>query len=186
MQPTKMTRTHEVNGELRTAEFSDCEKYRYTLRIQWNTLVRTPQFMQVIGLNPSTATELVDDPTLRRCKFFARREGCDGLIMTNIFAWRDTDPRLMKKSPAPIGESGQNHLGSFNENDVHLLRTASDAAVIVAAWGNHGAFMNRGRAVAGLISNLKCFKVTGQGHPEHPLYQPSDRPLIPFSYVRKE
>lgn len=178
-----MTRRHSILNETRTAVYSDCEKYRYSLEITWCGLLDEElKLMQVIGLNPSTATELVDDRTIRRCKAFARREACNGLVMTNLFAWRDKSPDAMKKVASPIGEVKSNHLGEFNENDLNLLSTASKASTIVAAWGNHGAFMERGRIVARLISNLKCFRVTGKLEPEHPLYMPADQPLIPFAY----
>lgn len=178
-----MTKTCERDGEKRTAIFSDCEKYRYTLEIVWSDMLHPePKLMQVIGLNPSTATHEVDDPTIRRCKAFARREGCNRLVMTNLFAWRDTSPEKMKQAAHPIGEAKSNHLGPYNENNLHLLRVASNAAVIVAAWGNHGTFQKRGLEVAKLISNLKCFRLTGVGEPEHPLYMPANQPLVPFCY----
>lgn len=182
-EPSTVKRECEVNGERRSAIFSDCERYRYTLEIIWGTLATQPKLMQVIGLNPSTATHEKDDPTLRRCKAFAKREGCDGLVMTNLFAWRDTDPAKMKKAQNPIGEVKTNSVGEFNENNYQLLFVASSASIVVAAWGNHGAFLGRGRFVANMISDLRCFRVTGAGHPEHPLYMPEDQPLTPFRYA---
>lgn len=186
-----MTRTHNINGEIRTAVFSDCEKYRYSLEITWRGLLDDElRLMQVIGLNPSTATELGDDPTIRRCKAFAKREGCNGLVMTNLFAWRDTKPENMKKAERPIGEpykvTGAGG-GGFKYDDVNtnaLVDTSLRCRVIVAAWGNHGAFLNRGKTVAFLLSEkLMHFRKTKMNEPEHPLYMPANQPLIPFSNV---
>ena len=43
--------------------------YRYVLWREWDARKGTCVF---IGLNPSTADETVDDPTLRRCINFAK------------------------------------------------------------------------------------------------------------------
>jgi hypothetical protein len=48
-----------------------------------------------IGLNPSTATEDVVDPTVHRCLLDARRWGCGGLFMMNINPLRSTNPDVM-------------------------------------------------------------------------------------------
>jgi len=146
-----------------TAEFSDCEKYRYSLRIPFN--YNAPALM-VIGLNPSTATELVLDPTLTRCVHFAKDWGYGTLIMTNLFSYRATDPEVMKEQPEPIGTG----------NDTALIKYSKEASLILAAWGNHGAFLNRSSHVIDLLKDvhLQCLKVTNEGHPIHPLYQTKD------------
>ena len=183
------SRIYAVNEE-RTAIFSGCRKYRYVLRIVWDAALPD---MQVIGLNPSTADEIQDDPTVRRCKAFARREGCGGLAMTNLFAFRATDPKVLKKHPQPIGEfsfcafevtRGKTTHCFASRNDAHLFVTAYRSKVVVAAWGNHGTHLNRYADVAKLIlsagATLRCFRLTSKGQPEHPLYMPADQPLIPY------
>jgi hypothetical protein len=86
------------------------------------------------------------------------------MVMTNIFAYRATDPNVMKAQEEPVG----------SENDKWLEKIAKDASLRVAAWGNHGEHMGRGLAVKELLRpyNLKCFRVTKKGQPEHPLYMP--------------
>lgn len=170
--------------ERRSAVFSDDRVYRYTLDIVWD---EDRPLCQFIGLNPSTADEIMDDPTVRRCKGFARREGCGGIVMTNIFAFRSTDPQPMKKHPAPIGEiTGCGIPDPMMEfNDWHILKTADRCRVVIAAWGAHGSHLNRGKHVADLLYSrtaLKCLGKTGAGHPKHPLYLAANTPLIPFSY----
>lgn len=68
---------------LRAAVFSPDRAHRYRLTREWYS--DRPPFV-VIGLNPSTADESQDDPTIRRCLSFARREGCGSLVMVNRLA----------------------------------------------------------------------------------------------------
>lgn len=148
--------------------WSPCKRYRYTL---WRIWTANPKrICMFIGLNPSTADELENDPTVRRCIGFAQREGCDALVMTNIFAFRATDPDDMKATESPIG---------VHNND-WLVRCSRLASVVVAAWGVHGAYLGRAAEVANLIPNLNCLGTTAEGHPRHPLYVRGDAPLIPW------
>ncbi len=124
-----------------------------------------------IGLNPSTADETNDDPTIRRCISFSKAWGCDSFCMTNIFAFRATDPKVMIAEPNPIGD----------ENDDWLVRCARKASIIVAAWGVHGEHMGRGKVVARMIPGLKCLGVTKDGYPRHPLYVRGD--VVPEKYA---
>jgi len=115
-----------------------------------------------IGLNPSTADEIQDDPTVRRCIGFAKRWGFGGLCMTNIFACRATDPIVMLAVPAPVGP----------ENDKYLLECAQSAGLVVAAWGNDGTHLERDKQVLYLLKHqtLFCLGETKLGQPRHPLY----------------
>jgi len=126
----------------------------------------------VIGLNPSTADEVNDDPTVRRCINYAKDWGFAELCMTNLFAFRSTDPKRMKSEDDPIGP----------DNDRNLVQLARDAGVVVAAWGTHGAHLGRGLAVAKMIGNLSYLKLTQTGYPAHPLYLPSS--LKPQNWER--
>jgi hypothetical protein len=126
--------------------------------------------MVVIGLNPSTADNTKDDPTIRRCVGFAKREGCTGLLMLNLFALRATDPGALYGADDPIGP----------QNDATLDTYVRAGAVRVAAWGHHGDLHGRGRAIQARFPDLLCFGTTKGGHPRHPLYLPSDAPLIPL------
>lgn len=123
-----------------------------------------------IGLNPSTADETNDDPTIRRCISFSKAWGCDSFCMTNIFAFRATDPKVMIAEPEPVGI----------DNDATLIECARGASIIIAAWGVHGEHMNRGNAVASMLAGLKCLGLTKEGYPRHPLYVRGD--VIPQEY----
>lgn len=141
------------------ADFSPCRRYRYTLWRQW---LGGTGYVMFIGLNPSTADEVQDDPTVRRCINYAKAWGYGSLCMTNIFAWRATDPRDMKAQDDPVGP----------ENDMHLRECANHASIVIAAWGTHGAHMNRGAQVRAMLPELKCLRLTKHGYPAHPLYLP--------------
>lgn len=143
------------------ALFSPCRKYRYSLWRIWD--VNLPRCC-FIGLNPSTADEVIDDPTIRRCIRFARDWGFGSYYMLNIFAWRDTDPRGMKAAAEPIGE----------KNDHEIIVTTTNSHLTVAAWGVHGAYCGRGQAVRGLVEKLHHLGLTKDGHPKHPLYLRAD------------
>jgi len=153
--------------------------YRYTLwrqvppildfqeeRFKWGT----SDYIQFIGLNPSTADEVQDDPTIRRCRYFAARMGFKWLCMTNLFAFRATDPDDMKKAEHPIGPANTNWLEAI----------AKGAGLVIAAWGVHGRFMNRDMQIRGVISNLYCLGKTKDGHPRHPLYLKNTAVPIPY------
>ena len=126
--------------------------------------------MAVIGLNPSTATEDEDDRTVNRCWKLARRDGYDAFCMLNIFALRSTDPQKLYSTPNPIGE----------ENNHWIQEVAQQASIVVAAWGVHGAFLDRGRHVREMLSDLNCLGITKHGYPKHPLYLRSDVAVIPY------
>lgn len=142
----------------KTAVLSDCRRYRYSLSRWWGE----PDlgYAMFIGLNPSTADEVEDDPTIRRCVSFARSWGYGGLVMGNLFAYRATKPAEMMAANDPVGA----------ENDEHLLALARNAQIIVAAWGNKGIYQGRGMAVRALIPSLHALTVTKAGQPGHPLY----------------
>lgn len=144
--------------------WSPCKRYRYVLWRTWGPGTKPAMF---IGLNPSIADETQDDPTIRRCKAFAKSWGCDSLVMTNLFAWRATDPRDMKAADDPVGP----------DNDAWIDRLAAIAHVKIAAWGVHGAFGGRDRIVAARIPDLMCLGLTKDGAPRHPLYLRSDAEL---------
>jgi hypothetical protein len=131
------------------------------------------QYLMVIGLNPSTADETRDDPTIRKCIKFAKAWGFGALAMTNIFAWRDTDPKAMKRELSPTGR----------DNFLWLSRIAQNAGMILAAWGNHGAHLEQSSHVKEVLSRyqLHCLAVnTKTGQPKHPLYCKDSTQPIPF------
>ncbi len=151
----------DQSANLRGAEFSPCRTWRYTL---WRIWEPELPYLAVIGLNPSTADETLDDPTIRRCIGFARRWGFGGYYMLNCYGFRSTDPRGMKAAADPIGPG----------NDEAIARISAKAGMVVAAWGVH-CELSREAGVCQLVNRpLYCFGTTKAGRPRHPLYIRND------------
>jgi hypothetical protein len=148
------------------ASFSDDRRYRYLL---WRSGRRPVTW---VLLNPSTADETTDDPTIRRCRGYARDWGYDGVIIANAFAWRSTNPKALYTLTDPVGP----------ENDEYILRAASLAAgPIVCGWGNHGVLLSRGAKIVRMLRDAghspKAFGFTKHRQPWHPLYLKADLEL---------
>jgi hypothetical protein len=146
------------------ATFSPCRRWRYLLWRRWDAAKPLANFLM---LNPSTADEVKLDPTCARARDFAERWGFGSLYVTNIFGWRATDPEEMKAAKDPVGK----------ENDAAILRAAREAALVVCAWGNHGAHEGRSRDVVEILRKknigLHALRLNANGEPAHPLYLPS-------------
>lgn len=154
-----------------TAVYSDCERYRYLLTRVWEDAGPKALFVM---LNPSTATEVQNDPTVERCERRARTLGFGAFRVTNIFAFRATDPRVMRAEPDPVGEA----------NDAAIAESAYWADRIICAWGTHGDHLDRGRMVEALLRAtgrpLWHLGLTQGGAPKHPLYIGYDRQPEPW------
>ena len=139
------------------AEFSDCGRYRYKLWRTWDD-ARPPVLF--IMLNPATADAKRNDPTIRRCIGFARDWGFGGVRVGNLFAWRTPYPEVLRSVTDPVGQ----------DNDGALHEMAGGAALVVAAWGVHGAWRDRARAFRQTFSHpLHALGITKAGEPAHPL-----------------
>jgi len=148
-----------MRGYLRVgATFSPDRLYRYDLWRIWREDGRRINF---VGLNPSTANENSDDPTIRRCVGFAIKWGYGEMHMLNLFAFVSTDPLMLYKcnNEEPIGE----------ENDEYLKALYPE---IVACWGNHGKINGRSEQVRRLLKEPYAFGINKNGEPKHPLYLP--------------
>lgn len=150
------------------AKLSACRTYRYAL---WRIWDQTQPYAMIIGLNPSTADEIHDDPTLTRCISFAKAWGFGGVCMANLFAFRATAPSKMKASIDPIG----------SDNDAWLAKLSQEAGIVVAAWGNDGSYLGRSTAVKASLAQLHCLKLNKSGEPAHPLYLKSSLKPVPMT-----
>jgi hypothetical protein len=144
----------------RKAAFSPCGRYRYTLWRDWGG--EGGKYALFVCLNPSTADDERDDPTVRRCIAFADAWGYRRLCVANLFALRATDPAALLAAADPVGP----------DNDAWLRRAARGAAVVVAAWGNRGARLGRDGEVLALLPRPHFLRLTVRGRPEHPLRLP--------------
>lgn len=165
---------HDVEKE---AHVSACGAFRYWLSRKWD---RGTESLLWIMLNPSTADATLDDPTIRRCMVFARREGFGGIDVVNLYAYRATDPMELRGAPDPIGPA----------NDDTLLGAIGWHETAVAAWGEHPSREPAGRArvetvvriAAAAGRRLMCLGTTKSGAPRHPLYVRADAELLRWGH----
>ena len=152
------------------AVISECGLYRYRLTRQWSD----GALMTFVMLNPSTADADVDDPTIRRCMSFARREKAAGICVVNLFAFRATLPSNLAKARDPFGPENS----KFVEESVR-------ARGAVCAWGAHDMADDPGRALGRWACykgiKLFCLGRNKSGAPKHPLYVRGDQPLVPYT-----
>lgn len=157
---TDIVRHHQTPHGVREAVYSSCEKYRYSLTVEWGDGRR----LLYVMLNPSKATELANDPTIERCERRARQLGYGSFRVVNLFGLRETSPKRLKKARKPEG------LG----NTDHLSKAVQWSDDILAAWGVHGGHLDQGPKVETLLRRgnqaLLCLGLTKAGHPRHPLY----------------
>lgn len=153
------------------AMISECGNYRYHL---WRVWDDERPILCFVMLNPSTANATEDDPTIRRCLGFAKRDGYGGISVRNLFALRATDPRQLVRVPDPVGPENQKHLLA--------CRNVSLLTRLVAAWGK----LPGGKALKSLAQNSinivrmnypYCLGTNGDGSPKHPLYLANDTPM---------
>lgn len=162
--------------------------HRYILNRTWAPF-HTPKAAVFIMLNPSTADEATDDPTIRRCTGFAQRlvSGCTGIQIINLFAVRSKDPKVLFTHSSPIGD----------QNDEAIQFVVQQALAInmpvIAAWGTecHASIRARAQFVfdnflfqASERRGLFCLKYNGDGSPAHPLYLPNSIKLTHYSRGR--
>lgn len=164
------THRHE-NGWVSSARYSSCEIYRYTLQRVWD---ESGPMVSFIGLNPSTATEIENDPTVRRCIGYAHSWGFGGMRMLNAFALRSTDPRGLKQIDDPVGP----------DNDFWLKKMTKDVSLTVLCWGVHAELNERHAHIVKLLRkasrDVHCLGVTKAGYPKHPLYLKQSLQAVPF------
>jgi len=155
-----------------TATFDPTRVYRFRLTRTWDAGLPRVNFLM---LNPSTADAHVLDPTVRRCVGFARTWGFGTLVVTNIFAFRATDPAVLALPDDPVGPG----------NDRAITDAAVSADRVVVAWGTRGSQLARGEQVAGLLDDhgvaAVALRATRDGYPAHPLYLRGDTVPVPWS-----
>lgn len=156
-----MTTTIDMFGADSGAVFSPDRRHRYKLWRIWDD--RPP--LVWVCCNPSIADEIDLDPTLRRCRKFSSSWGHGGMVILNLFALVSTDPGGLAEHPDPVGP----------DNDKTIRHETLGKRVIVG-WGTIGGkYEERVRQVAQLLpTSVECLRMTKDGHPEHPLYLPSD------------
>jgi len=156
----------KMSEMIKYAVITPCGKYRTSLTRIWSDGPVALFFL----LNPSIADSSIDDPTVRRCIAFSKREKCGGLEIRNLFSLRSTNPKELISSIDPYGPCQD------------LFKDLCKFTPIIIAWGSYGVFRNRGkwaiRELSKLSASLWCFGWTKNNQPRHPLYLRHDTPLI--------
>lgn len=155
----------------RSAEISECGKYRWWLHRSWDDALPLVCFVM---LNPSTADAEQDDPTIRRCIGYAKAWGFGALSVRNLYPWRATKPSDLKKAMLLNDVMG----GDRGRNE---LRAAMTADLVVCAWGRNASDYAAQRFVALTDPTpLWCLGFTASGQPVHPLMQAANLKPVPY------
>lgn len=163
------------------AVISDDRHYRYRLWRYWSD----DPHMTWVMLNPSTADETRDDATLKRCMSFARREGCGGIEVVNLYALRTAYPAKLRQA-RPHGFDPEEGDQGSNMDAWTTAFELSDSGLIVAGWGNAARFADlpesrAWRAWRGLV-RWSCLGVTKTaGEPRHPVRLSGSEPFVPYA-----
>jgi len=158
------------------AVFSDSNRrFRYSL---WRIWQPAGDKMLFIGLNPSTANDIKDDPTIRRLAGFAKSWGFGGLFAGNLFSLVTANPDVLWFSPSTEQPNGP--------NDTAIKRMRELSTKVMVGWGNEGrnAGTRPGEVLALIGQPVFCIKTTKAGEPGHPLYMPLSSQLE--LYVREK
>lgn len=187
-------RRRDLVDPVRGAWIDPTRTYRYGLYRRWGDALEhwhatgeRHKPLLWIMLNPSTADEQVDDPTIRRVQTFTESEGYSWFMVCNLFAYRTKSPaelaRLYAGGRDDHGRTGVDVIGPLN--DVAIQDGLKVAGGVVAAWGAdaHTRFGRRVRLLRrGLLAGvrLQCVGVTASGAPRHPLFVRASSRLRPW------
>lgn len=176
---------HEAGGKVKSALpaglrgdavfYGDRQEYRPLLR-RWIGDVFPNRYALFLGMNPSTASEEVNDPTITREWGFTVREGFSAFVKCNVADYRATFPKdLLAPGIVP----------SSPENLLTILRWAAGAELVIVCHGClNKALAPTGREVVAALRDvgiqMKCFGKTADGSARHPLYLAADTPLVDY------
>lgn len=163
----------ELFGAEKNAIFSEDRKYRYALWRIWDA--DKPKVM-FIGLNPSTANENENDPTIRRVAGFAKDWGYGGVYMMNLFPLVSTKPEALN-----VFYDSKDHFIEDVRNLCSLMETERKCQSVVFAWGNFKVAERRARLMCSQFINATCLGINKNGTPKHPLYIKAITKQIPFN-----
>jgi hypothetical protein len=177
-------------AELKSALVSECGRYRYNLERCWCKEPGADDWSTVnlIMLNPSTADGRSDDPTIRKCIRFAKRWGYTDLVVTNLFAWRATEPEDLALAEDAIGP----------ENDAHIASGIRGSDLVVCAWGAYlghrwarmnSRYADRAEAMLDMVRQCRrvphALALTRLGkQPGHPLFLRGDLEPRPIEELK--
>ncbi len=147
-------------------------RYRFQLSRSWD---RTARYLGWVMLNPSTADETLDDPTIRRCMGFARRDGFTGIMVANLYPLRATSPADLWAAPE------ERRLGNEHYADDAIRQLWPACEAIVVAWGAHASRAeHRVTRALDILEGVPVYHLgkTKNGEPRHPLMLSSATPVV--------
>ena len=157
---------------LKGAIFSDDGQYRYAL---WRVWSHTRLPLMFIGLNPSTANGIMDDPTITRLMVRSDQAGFGGLLAGNLYALVSSNPEVLLKGGDAVGP----------ETDDYLRKMIAMSGVVLCAWGSFPAASKRASIVLEMVPVPLCLGVNEDGNPKHPLYISYHVPLSRYNRESK-
>ncbi len=143
------------------AAFSDCKQYRYQL---WRIWDKSLPLVMFIGLNPSTANEAKNDPTIESVIRLSKFNGYGGFYMMNCFAFITAYPEFLKNGFSKFHD---------DQNEFYLRQTGKLVKDVVFAWGGfkEPSFYGMDRQLKEMFPNPKCILKNKDGSPSHPMYK---------------
>jgi len=173
----------ETLGAAHGAHLSGCGRYRTLL---WRSLDLDSPPLVFAMLNPSTADDQANDPTITRCLGFARREQAGGIVVVNLSPWRATDPQDLEHAR----KRGEDVVRGEKNRAAWAL--ACSLGPVVPAWGAGMRSWMAGLALE-LVAVARTAATRGQPpprclgwtkgrnpQPRHPLMLRADTPLQAF------
>lgn len=160
---------------IKDAHFSECRKYRYWLKRQWD---ESRPMAMCIGLNPSTANESDNDTTITNLVRLLDTFGYGGFYMCNLFALISSNPEDLRSCPDPV-----------KDNDLHLQAIRTKVTDVIFCWGAFKQAQYRIKSVVERFPGALCLGKTPKGQPLHPLaatiWQRSKCFLQPYNSVKQ-
>ena len=168
---TDIKRVSVIDGVEYGAIFSECEKYRYVLWRIWDEA--KPKWLFVL-LNPSKATELLNDPTITRQMERAKRGGAGGIVVVNTGAIRETNSELLVGYADPIGP----------HNTFWIKQMIPQCEKHIAGWGPKASKFFGDKIAKSIFREegamLHTLHINKDGSPKHPLYIGYDAELLEY------
>ena len=155
------------------AIFSEDRKYRYAL---WRVWSQNRPIRLQIGLNPSKAGAIKNDPTITRGIKRADRDGFGGFMMGNLFGFVSINPEVLLGDGEFVGIENDNYLKQ-------MIELASGK--VLCGWGSFKPVSKRASIVLSLIKEPYCLGVNADGQPKHPLYISYDVKVVKYLVTLK-
>ncbi len=164
-----------IGESMSGAVFNDeSRRFRYAL---WRIWDKSKEALLFIGLNPSTANETKDDPTVIRMVNFAKEWGYGGLYVGNLFSIVSANPDVLFFDSSVEQPNGP--------NDYALKQMNKICSTVLVGWGEWGqnAKLRPAQVITLMGERVFCLKVNKSGEPSHPLYLPASSKMMLYRRV---